>query len=89
MAAGAPPAAQGWGIGSWLQSRSASDEPVTKVGAGLLLRDSASGDCLLLLRRSLHNDNTWGLPGGNADPDDGAARRCAACGANCAASLWF
>ena len=43
-----------------------------KVGAGLLLRD-ARGDCLLLLRRSLNNDMTWGLPGGNAETVDGAA----------------
>ena len=45
---------------------------VAKVGAGLLLRD-ARGDCLLLLRRSLNNDMTWGLPGGNAETVDGAA----------------
>lgn len=25
---------------------------------------------LLLLRKSKHNDNTWGLPGGNADDAD-------------------
>ena len=25
---------------------------------------------LLLLRNSKHNDNTWGLPGGNAEPGD-------------------
>lgn len=30
-----------------------------------------SGDeALLLLRNSKHNDNTWGLPGGNADDTD-------------------
>lgn len=30
-----------------------------------------SGDqVLLLLRNSKHNDKTWGLPGGNAEPHD-------------------
>ena len=53
-------------------------EPPPKVGAGLLLRDEDSGECLLLLRRSRHNDNTWGLPGGNAEPGDGARARAEA-----------
>ena len=30
----------------------------------------SDGDVLLLLRNSQHNDNTWGLPGGNADGSD-------------------
>ena len=47
---------------------------VAKTGAGLLLRNSA-GECLLLLRNSLNNDMTWGLPGGNAETVDGAAAR--------------
>jgi ADP-ribose pyrophosphatase YjhB (NUDIX family) len=40
-----------------------------KVGAGLLL--ACQGEVLLLLRRSLHNDLTWGLPGGNREEQDG------------------
>lgn len=27
-------------------------------------------EVLLLLRRSKHNDNTWGLPGGNVESSD-------------------
>ena len=80
MAAQAPPSKPLWGLGDWFQgggaaAEEASGEYVTKVGAGLLLRDAASGACLLLLRRSVHNDNTWGLPGGNVDPGDGALLR--------------
>ena len=43
-----------------------------KVGAGLLLTCLETGDVMLLLRNSSHNDRTWGLPGGNADEEDGA-----------------
>ncbi|KAK9908333.1 hypothetical protein WJX75_006239 [Coccomyxa subellipsoidea] len=44
------------------------DKGIEKVGAGLFI---VSGDEVLLLRRnSKHNDNTWGLPGGNAEADD-------------------
>eukprot|EP00892_Ulva_mutabilis_P011531 jgi/Ulvmu1/8750/UM048_0004.1 len=39
-----------------------------KVGAGLLF--CCEGDVLVLLRNSKHNNNTWGLPGGNADKED-------------------
>jgi 8-oxo-dGTP pyrophosphatase MutT (NUDIX family) len=31
---------------------------------------SSGNRVLLLLRRSAHNDNTWGLPGGNVDATD-------------------
>lgn len=48
---------------------------VEKVGAGLLLACPDTGDVLLLLRRSMHNDRTWGLPGGNLAPEDGARAR--------------
>ena len=41
---------------------------VEKSGAGLLL--VSGGDVLLLLRNSRHNNSTWGLPGGNRDPED-------------------
>ena len=43
-------------------------EPPEKVGAGLLL--ASQGEVLLLLRRSQHNDLTWGLPGGNREEGD-------------------
>eukprot|EP00884_Botryococcus_braunii_P019837 jgi/Botrbrau1/6537/Bobra.40_2s0009.2 len=43
-------------------------ERMEKRGAGLLLVSDKR--VLLLLRRSAHNDNTWGLPGGNAEPQD-------------------
>jgi 8-oxo-dGTP pyrophosphatase MutT (NUDIX family) len=36
-----------------------------KLGAGFLF--CCDGEVLLLLRRSKHNDKTWGLAGGNAD----------------------
>eukprot|EP01024_Parvocaulis_polyphysoides_P054731 TRINITY_DN55432_c0_g1_i2.p1 TRINITY_DN55432_c0_g1~~TRINITY_DN55432_c0_g1_i2.p1 ORF type:complete len:181 (-),score=20.58 TRINITY_DN55432_c0_g1_i2:23-502(-) len=39
-----------------------------KLGAGILF--CCAGEVLLLLRRSRHNDKTWGLPGGNADLTD-------------------
>eukprot|EP01023_Acetabularia_acetabulum_P000949 TRINITY_DN10354_c0_g1_i3.p3 TRINITY_DN10354_c0_g1~~TRINITY_DN10354_c0_g1_i3.p3 ORF type:complete len:154 (+),score=13.35 TRINITY_DN10354_c0_g1_i3:151-612(+) len=39
-----------------------------KLGAGVLFY--CAGEVLLLLRRSKHNDKTWGLPGGNADLTD-------------------
>ena len=42
-----------------------------KVGAGLLL--ACEGEVLLLLRRSVHNDLTWGLPGGNREEQDGGS----------------
>lgn len=45
-----------------------NSEPPAKRGAGLLL--CCRGDVLLLLRNSRHNDRTWGLPGGNCDPED-------------------
>lgn len=32
---------------------------------------SYEGEVLVLLRNSSHNNNTWGLPGGNADEEDG------------------
>jgi hypothetical protein len=72
------------GLWAWLNC--GSDLPtqdslaVEKTGAGLLLRVDGSGECLLLLRRSTHNDRTWGLPGGNAEDSDGARR---------AARLWL
>ncbi len=72
MAADAPP--QRGGVMDWLGWNNAAPPVPEKRGAGLLLR-RANGDCLLLLRRSEHNDNTWGLPGGNADASDGAHRR--------------
>jgi 8-oxo-dGTP pyrophosphatase MutT (NUDIX family) len=31
---------------------------------------SSEGKVLLLKRSSKHNDKTWGLPGGNAEPTD-------------------
>lgn len=31
----------------------------------------SQGEVLLLLRNSVHNHDKWGLPGGNADPEDG------------------
>jgi len=43
-----------------------------KIGAGLLLTCKDTGAVLLLLRNSLHNNLTWGLPGGNAEEADGA-----------------
>ncbi len=30
-----------------------------------------------MLRNSKHNDRTWGLPGGNADPHDASLRATA------------
>lgn len=39
-----------------------------KLGAGLLL--CCQGQVLLLKRSSKHNDQTWGLPGGNAESAD-------------------
>lgn len=52
------------------QIESAGDlSPVGKIGAGIMLL--SAGEVLLLLRNSSHNRNTWGLPGGNADPEDG------------------
>jgi hypothetical protein len=71
-----PPSPSRWGFRSWFFGSAPIAPPkpaVAKVGAGLLLRD-AKGDCLLLLRRSLNNDMTWGLPGGNAETVDGARR---------------
>ncbi len=50
-------------------SLQAASSYVEKRGAGLLLR-SDDDYVLLLLRNSLHNDNTWGLPGGNCDAHD-------------------
>jgi 8-oxo-dGTP pyrophosphatase MutT (NUDIX family) len=57
-----------WGWG-------AAPPPHDKTGAGLLLRAEGSGECLLLLRRSMHNDCTWGLPGGNIEHGDGGDLR--------------
>lgn len=34
-------------------------------------RCSSQGEILVLLRHSSHNNNTWGLPGGNSDQEDG------------------
>eukprot|EP00882_Tetradesmus_deserticola_P019661 GHRQ01021182.1.p1 GENE.GHRQ01021182.1~~GHRQ01021182.1.p1 ORF type:complete len:170 (+),score=79.01 GHRQ01021182.1:87-596(+) len=48
----------------------AEQESPEKLGAGLLL--CCQGKVLLLKRCSKHNDQTWGLPGGNADPTDQA-----------------
>jgi len=50
-----------------------------KLGAGLLvtLKVNDTTHVLLLLRRSKHNDNTWGLPGGNVDPEDTSLRAAA------------
>ena len=31
---------------------------------------SSGSEVLLLLRNSRHNNNTWGLPGGNVEDDD-------------------
>ena len=31
---------------------------------------SSGSELLLLLRSSKHNNNTWGLPGGNVEPED-------------------
>lgn len=31
---------------------------------------SSGSELLLLLRNSKHNNNTWGLPGGNVEDDD-------------------
>eukprot|EP00192_Tetraselmis_astigmatica_P008528 CAMPEP_0117654666 /NCGR_PEP_ID=MMETSP0804-20121206/3867_1 /TAXON_ID=1074897 /ORGANISM="Tetraselmis astigmatica, Strain CCMP880" /LENGTH=661 /DNA_ID=CAMNT_0005460965 /DNA_START=154 /DNA_END=2139 /DNA_ORIENTATION=+ len=44
----------------------------TKLGAGFLVTLSMDGRTyvLLLLRNSKHNGNTWGLPGGNVEPED-------------------
>mmetsp|Transcript_9875 Transcript_9875/g.16963 ORF Transcript_9875/g.16963 Transcript_9875/m.16963 type:complete len:148 (-) Transcript_9875:302-745(-) len=39
-----------------------------KTGAGILF--SCENEVLLLLRNSKHNDNTWGLPGGNVEEGD-------------------
>jgi 8-oxo-dGTP pyrophosphatase MutT (NUDIX family) len=39
-----------------------------KTGAGILF--SCEDEVLLLLRNSKHNDNTWGLPGGNVEEGD-------------------
>lgn len=39
-----------------------------KIGAGLLLH--CGDQALVLLRTSKHNNNTWGLPGGNSDASD-------------------
>lgn len=46
-----------------------------KSGAGLLLR--CEDAVLLLLRNSRHNDNHWGLPGGNWEPGDAGAQETA------------
>ncbi|KAL3161952.1 hypothetical protein ABBQ38_009034 [Trebouxia sp. C0009 RCD-2024] len=42
--------------------------PASKRGAGLLL--TSGNEVLLLLRNSKHNNNTWGLPGGNVEDED-------------------
>lgn len=39
-----------------------------KVGAGFLF--VSGGSALLLKRSSKHNDQAWGLPGGNMEPQD-------------------
>jgi len=36
---------------------------------------SHNDELLVLLRNSKHNHNTWGLPGGNADREDGGDLR--------------
>jgi len=43
------------------------DEP-SKVGAGFLF--CSGGKVYLMLRNSKNNNNTWHMPGGNADPTD-------------------
>lgn len=43
----------------------------------LRLKVNDTTHVLLLLRRSKHNDNTWGLPGGNVDPEDTSLRAAA------------
>ena len=50
-------------------------ELAEKVGAGVLLTCQDTGDVLLLLRNSIHNNRTWGLAGGNADETDGMRAR--------------
>eukprot|EP00887_Chlorella_sp_A99_P006400 scaffold3.g6400.t1 len=42
--------------------------PPEKVGAGFLF--CCQGEVLVLRRTSRNNHGTWGLPGGNADPED-------------------
>ncbi|KAF6264961.1 NUDIX hydrolase domain-like protein [Scenedesmus sp. NREL 46B-D3] len=49
-------------------AQSAGEGIPEKLGAGLLL--CCQGKVLLLKRCSRHNDQTWGLPGGNAEPAD-------------------
>lgn len=44
------------------------NSPAAKRGAGLLL--TSGSELLLLLRNSKHNNNTWGLPGGNVEDED-------------------
>lgn len=44
------------------------NSPAAKRGAGLLL--TSGSELLLLLRNSKHNNNTWGLPGGNVEIED-------------------
>lgn len=42
----------------------------TTVSFCFLIKFRCSGEILLLLRNSKHNDKTWGLPGGNVDPGE-------------------
>lgn len=46
-----------------------------KLGAGLLLihPSSPTPSVLLLQRKSSHHDKAWGLPGGNAESEDGGS----------------
>ncbi len=50
-------------------------QPAEKLCLPAILVDSdpacrSGSELLLLLRNSKHNNNTWGLPGGNVEDDD-------------------
>lgn len=58
----------------WWQTHLFKKRPTSNVITHLctcLMRSCHSrGEVLLLLRNSRHNDNTWGLPGGNVEPGE-------------------
>ena len=70
---GAPPLAEPQDAPPQGPPFAVAEPPREKIGAGLLLTDD-TGAILLLLRNSIHNNLTWGLPGGNVEEADGAHR---------------
>lgn len=68
----APPAAAGGGSAE--QPGAGTGKRRARRGAGLVFRCAETDEVLLLLRRSKHNDRTWGVAGGNAEPGEDAFR---------------